>query len=104
MDPEEYNQAFKMIASAGNAKSSSLMAIREAREGNFDAAEELLKAADEDLHDAHRMQTEMLTEEARGNSVKLNIILIHAQDHLSGAILARDFAEEFIALYRKLDF
>ncbi|HBX82489.1 MAG: PTS lactose/cellobiose transporter subunit IIA [Propionibacteriaceae bacterium] len=99
MNPADYEVAFKIISFAGNAKSSCMMAIREAREGNPEAATALLVEADDSLHEAHNVQTSMLTDEARGNPVPLNIILIHAQDHLSSAILLRDLADEFLALH-----
>lgn len=102
MNPEDYEGAFMMISYAGNAKSNGMLAIRAARGGDFDKARELLAEADSDLHSAHVTQTEMLTEEARGNAVKVNIILVHAQDHLTGAMLVRDLAEEFIHLYQRL--
>ena len=94
-----YEDAFKLIPAAGNAKSQAMMAIREAREGNIEEARKLLVLADEDLHSAHRAQTQLLTQEARGNAVAVNVILVHAQDHLTGAMLIRDLAEEFIELY-----
>lgn len=102
MDPEEYLQAFEMIATAGNAKSNSMLAIRAARAGDLAEAHKLLAEADSDLHLAHSTQTDMLTEEARGNPVKVNIILVHAQDHLTGAMLTRDLAEEFIKIHERL--
>lgn len=102
MDPQEYEKAFLMIASAGNAKSNAMLAIRAARAGDLAQAKELLAEADRDLHDAHSTQTDMLTEEARGNAVKVNIILVHAQDHLTGAMLTRDLADEFVAIYTEL--
>lgn len=103
MDPQEYEKAFAMIAAAGNAKSEAILAIRAAGEGDLEGARKLLAEADSDLHEAHNTQTEMLTEEARGNQVKLNIILVHAQDHLTGAILVRDLADEFLKIHAKLD-
>lgn len=103
MNPEDYEGAFKLISVAGNAKSSSMMAIREAREGNLEEAKKLLEEADKDLHEAHGSQTKMLTQEARGNAVPINIILVHAQDHLTGAMIIRDLAEEFIEIYSKLN-
>ena len=42
----------------------------------------------------------MIQEEANGSPVEVNIILVHAQDHLTMAMMARDNAEEFIHLYR----
>ncbi|WP_300079214.1 PTS lactose/cellobiose transporter subunit IIA [Propioniciclava sp.] len=103
MNPEDYEGAFKLISVAGNAKSSSMMAIREAREGNLEEAKKLLEEADKDLREAHGSQTKMLTQEARGNAVPVNIILVHAQDHLTGAMIIRDLAEEFIEIYSKLN-
>lgn len=102
MNPADYEVAFRIVSVAGSAKSNAMIAIREAREGDFEAAEAALKDADENLHEAHSAQTKMLTEEARGNPIPINIILIHAQDHLTGAILARDLAGEFIELYKEL--
>lgn len=102
MDPEEYEKAFQMIAAAGNAKSNAMLAIRAAREGDFESAHKLMADADSDIHTAHSTQTDMLTEEARGNQVKINIILVHAQDHLTGALLTRDLAEEIIKLHQRV--
>lgn len=102
MNPADYEVAFKIISFAGNAKSSAMMAIRESREGNREEATKLLAEADSDLHSAHGAQTKLLTQEARGNEVPLNIILVHAQDHLTGAMLVRDLADEFIKLHELL--
>lgn len=102
MNPADYEVAFRIISVAGNAKSNAMIAIRAAREGNWAAAEAALKEADANLHEAHDAQSKMLTEEARGISVPVNIILVHAQDHLAGAILTRDLADEFMELYKGL--
>lgn len=101
MNPADYDVAFAIISSAGNAKSNAMMAIRAAREGDLDEAARLLTAADEGLHEAHTAQTAILTQEARGTAVPVNIILVHAQDHLAGAMLIRDLADEFVHLYRR---
>ncbi len=99
MNPADYDVAFQIISFAGNAKSAAMMAIRESREGNPEEARRLLTEADESLHAAHGAQTKLLTAEARGNAVPLNIILVHAQDHLTGAMLVRDLADEFTKLH-----
>ena len=38
------------------------------------------------MHKAHAFQTKLITEEASGNSVEVNVLLIHAQDHLMNAM------------------
>ena len=102
MDDEKYEVAFEIIACAGDAKSLALMAIESAREGRFDEAKQTLKEARSQMAKAHDIQSDMLQSEAQGRSVELNIVLIHAEDHLTMAIMAIDFAEEFITLYQQI--
>lgn len=99
MNESSYDIAFELIANAGDSKSESLMAIEAAREFNFEEANNHLDIASEKLSIAHKVQSNLIQNEARGNKVDVNIILVHAQDHLSGAILMKDQAEEFIKLY-----
>jgi cellobiose-specific phosphotransferase system component IIA len=101
VDDEKYEVAFEIIACAGDAKSLALMAIEEARNGNFEQAEKNLAEAREQMAKAHDVQNDMLQSEAQGRSVELNIVLIHAEDHLTMAIMSIDFAEEFIELYKQ---
>lgn len=102
MGEEKYAAAFELIMNAGNAKSTALMAIEAAREFDFEEAERLLKEAEADMRKAHQAQFDMIQEEANGNPVDVNIVLVHAQDHLTMAIMARDNAEEFINLYKMI--
>lgn len=96
----EYSVAFELIANAGDSKSESMQSIECARLFQFDEAKEHLKKASEKLKKAHSSHFELIQKEASGEKVEVNLILVHAQDHLSGAILTRDQAEEFIELYQ----
>lgn len=49
VDDEKYEVAFEIIACAGDAKSLALMAIEEARNGNFEQAEKNLAEAREQM-------------------------------------------------------
>ncbi|AVM70079.1 PTS cellobiose transporter subunit IIA [Lachnospiraceae bacterium oral taxon 500] len=100
MDETKYEKAFNLIINAGNAKSLALMAVEAAREFDFEEAEKNLKEAAKEFHQAHQAQSDMIQGEAKGQSVELNIILVHAQDHLTMATMAQDNAQEFINLYR----
>lgn len=102
MGDEKYTAAFELIMNAGNAKSSALMAIEAARDFDFEEAEKCLKEAEVDMRKAHQAQFDMIQEEANGSPVEVNIILVHAQDHLTMAMMARDNAEEFIHLYKMI--
>lgn len=100
MDESKYEDAMQIIMHAGNAKSSALMAIDSAHDGDFEDAEAEMGKARAEMAAAHKVQFGMLQQEANGNSQEVNIILVHAQDHLTMAIMAQDIAERFIELYR----
>ena len=99
---DTYEMSFGLILNAGNSKSKSLMAIEEAREFNFEEAEKLIEEAQADLKSAHQMQTDLIQGEARGEKSEVNIILVHAQDHLTSAMLMIDQAREFVNVYKLL--
>lgn len=97
-----YEASFQLIGFAGDSKAESMAAIECAKAGDFAAAAEHLAAADKTMVEAHECQTDMLRQEAQGNPVAVNIILVHAQDHLTMAQMARDMADQMIALYKEI--
>ncbi|QAA34517.1 PTS lactose/cellobiose transporter subunit IIA [Clostridium manihotivorum] len=92
--------AFELILYAGNGRSCAMEAIQEAKKGDLERAEELLKEATTELGKAHGFQTKLIQGEANGESNPVNILLIHAQDHLMTAMTVRDLATEIVELYR----
>lgn len=103
MDESKYLPSFDIIMNAGNSRARSMLAIEAAREFRFEEAREYLKQADEELAKAHGAQTQMIGEEASGRPVDIHIILVHSQDHLTMAMMARDFAEELIQVYQMIE-
>ncbi|MGB9813796.1 MAG: PTS lactose/cellobiose transporter subunit IIA [Thermovenabulum sp.] len=91
---------FTIIAHSGNAKSKCFEALNAAKQKNFSKAEELIKEAKEELLKAHHIQTEILQKEAQGQRQELNLLLIHAEDHLMNTMLAKDLIEELIEFYK----
>lgn len=101
MEGIKYQDALQIILHAGNAKSQAMLAVEAAEEGNFDEADDCMARAAEEMQLAHKVQFNLVQSEANGTPVEVTIILVHAQDHLTMAIMAIDFAEHFIKLYRK---
>ncbi|MDT2757616.1 PTS lactose/cellobiose transporter subunit IIA [Enterococcus asini] len=93
----------QIILHAGNARSKSLLALRENRLGNLDQAETLLESAKEEVNQAHKSQTHLIQEEVRGNKQEVSLLLVHAQDHLMTAMAIRDVAGEVILNTRALE-
>ena len=103
MDNEKtYELAFNIIVHAGESRSLSSEAMDAAEAYDFNKAEELLEKANQEFLACHEVQTDMLTKEANGEKNNLNIILIHAQDHLTMATMAMDNAKRLIGLYKKI--
>lgn len=97
-----YQTAFQIILHAGNSKSKSIMALGKAREGRLEEANQLVEEAMEDLNVAHEVQTQMIQAEAAGQKQEMNLIMVHAQDHIGMAIVMNDVAKEMLHLYQAL--
>lgn len=91
--------AFTIIVHAGNARSLCFEALSAAREKDFAKAAENLSKVKEELVKAHHIQTKMLQQEASGEKQEVGLLMVHAQDHLMCAMLAKDMAEQMIPLY-----
>lgn len=102
VDESKYEVAMQIIAAAGASKSCALGAVDAAAEGIFDEADSLIAQAREQMLEAHNAQFEMMTKEASGTPIEVNIILVHAEDHLSMAIESIDLGERMIELYKRL--
>lgn len=92
----------QLIMYGGDAKGKAVEAIRAAKKFDFDVAKAKLIEANQSLSQAHHAQTNMLTQEARGDSIELTLLMVHGQDHLMNAITFIDLAKEVIDVYKKL--
>ncbi|MBL3716226.1 MULTISPECIES: PTS lactose/cellobiose transporter subunit IIA [Lactococcus] len=102
MNEEYMNVVMGIIMHGGNAKGLAYQAIQQAKEGNFDTAHESLQQANDELREAHDVQTDLLTRVAQGEVIELNLYMVHAQDHLMTAIAFKDMATEFIGQEERL--
>lgn len=89
-----------IIINSGSAKSYAMEAIRAAKRSDFKLAEEKLKSAKNSELLAHKVQSELLSKESDGQEIQLNLLTVHAQDHLMNCITFNDLAREIIDLYK----
>lgn len=94
---------FEIISTGGTAKGLAYEALEAAEKGNFEEAERLLKESDEALNQAHKVQTDIIQAEARGEHTDVSVLFVHAQDHLMTAIEARNLIEKMIKMYKVID-
>lgn len=104
MDKKDVQElSMKIIGLAGDAFSYYFQALDEAKKNNPEKSDELLKKGDDSLNKAHKMQTEMIVSEAKGEQSEYSILMVHAQDHLMNAILVKKLVKEFMEIYKKLE-
>ena len=91
-----------LIVDAGSAKSYAMDAINMAKEGSFTDAKESLELSISELSKVHNSQTDLIQRAAKGEAIEVNLFLVHAQDHIMTAMLAKDLAAEIVDLYVKI--
>lgn len=94
---------FEIITNGGTAKGLVYEAISESSKGNYEEAKKLLKEADEYLLKAHKIQTHLIQEEAKGNNMNVTVLFVHAQDHLMTSLEVRNLAENLIEMNKKIN-
>lgn len=102
INEKDYELAFKIIIHAGESRSLSSEAMDMAENFEFDKAYDLLNKANDEFLLCHKIQTDMLVKESNGEKNDVNIILVHAQDHLTMATMAMENARRWIKINKKI--
>ncbi|HLR43213.1 MAG TPA: PTS cellobiose transporter subunit IIA [Pseudogracilibacillus sp.] len=95
--------AFDIILHSGSSKTMIHEAFAMIRNKEFKNAEIKLEEANEELVLAHKSQTQLLQQYSSGETINMEIILVHAQDHLMNTMTFREVALEMLYLYEKIE-
>lgn len=93
---------FQIISNVGTARSHYINAIHEAKKGNFEEAYKLIEKGTDIFTEGHKVHAQLIQEEAGGNDIQINLLLIHAEDQLMAADSFKILAKEFIELYKEM--
>ena len=103
MNEEELQvAAFEIILHSGTARTEIHEAFALMRENQFSQAEEKLETANVELVEAHHAQTKLLQDYASGVEIKIEIIMVHSQDHLMTTMTLLEVAKEMLELHKKI--
>ena len=94
--------SFQIIAAVGGARSSYVEAVAAAKAGDFERADELMRAGDESFLGGHDAHTSLIQREAAGDPVNMTLMITHAEDQLMAAESFKIVALELIDIYRRL--
>lgn len=95
--------AFEIILHSGDARTMVHEGLDLMREGKFKEAEKKMEDANNELLEAHKSQTSLLQNYANGEEIVMEVIMVHAQDHLMTTMTLREMALEFIEMYRQFN-
>lgn len=93
---------FQIISSVGNARSLYIEAIQEAKAGNFEKAEELIKEGESSFTQGHIAHGSLIQQEASGEATTMTLLLTHAEDQLMSAEAFGILSREFVDLYKEI--
>ncbi|WP_440895746.1 PTS lactose/cellobiose transporter subunit IIA [Amphibacillus sp. Q70] len=92
--------AMQIILHAGNARALADEAFKLAKEEDFKAAYEKINEANSNgILKAHRSQTRIIQDEARGIKHEPSLLFNHAQDHLMTIMSEIRLMKQIIELY-----
>ena len=94
--------AFEIISNVGTAKSLAVEALRDAREGKYEEAEEKLAEASKYFVNGHHAHASLIQKEASGDKVEPSLIIMHAEDQMMNCETMKIVATEMVEQYRTI--
>ncbi|AMO47438.1 PTS system N,N'-diacetylchitobiose-specific IIA component, Lac family [Kosakonia oryzendophytica] len=92
-----------LIINAGQARSLAYAALKQAKLGDCAAARTMMEQSRMALNEAHRVQTKLIEDDQGEGRINVSLVLVHAQDHLMNAMLARELVTELIDVHEILN-
>lgn len=92
---------FPIISLAGESKALAYEALILAKENKFKEAYIKIEESDKIILKSHEYQTNLITREAGGEKININMLFIHAQDHLMTTMSEKNLINELIYILKK---
>lgn len=93
---------FGIVSYAGEAKGYAYEALDVSEKGEFKKAKELMEQSNKSILKAHGIQTDLIQKEAAGEYTPINMLFIHAQDHIMTTISEKELITKMIAMNKRL--
>jgi len=94
--------SMRIILEAGDARLHCKEALDAIAEFNFEMAEVKIKLALEKIKEAHKLQTDAIQGEARGENLEHSLLFTHAQDTLMSIYSEIHMTKKMIKIFTKL--
>ena len=94
--------AMEIISYAGDAKADIFAALHAARAGDYEAASDLLKTAEEKITVSHKIHLKLLGVECEFKSINEQLLIGHAMDTLMTVNSEFDLTKEIVGIIKEL--
>ena len=94
---------FQIISAVGSARSFYIEAIQEAKAGHYDSAKDLIQQGQAIFLEGQHAHAALIQQEASGDQLAFQLLLVHAEDQLMSAESFGILAEEFISVYETIE-
>ena len=94
--------SFQIISAVGTARSMYIEAIQLAKEGKIAEAREQIVEGETVFTEGHHAHAQLIQQEANGEKVEFQLLLMHAEDQLMSAEGFKIIATEFIDVYERM--
>lgn len=101
MSEKVMNSAMQIILHAGDARVFCKQALDAISEANFDKAKEKMKEAQEKITLAHKVQTDVIQEETRGEESEYSLLFAHAQDTLMTIYSEINISKQLLKIFEE---
>ena len=95
--------AMQIILPAGDARVKVTEGLQEAKRFDFEKAEALMEEAEKAFVLAHKAQTEIIQNEASGESYEFSLLFAHAQDTLMTIHSELRMAKEMVDILKIIE-
>lgn len=92
--------SFHIITYSGMAKSNAMLALYDAKAGNYDAAALKMEESHKNMIEAEKQHADLVQKEAAGEVIHSPVLLIHAEDQLLTTQTLMLMVEEMIEMYK----
>lgn len=99
IDEKVLKAAMSIIMSAGDARLLCKDALSAIAEQNFALANEKMKEATKKITEAHRVQTDAIQGETRGEKQEYTLLFAHAQDTLMTIYSEINIAKQMLKIF-----
>ncbi len=92
--------AMQIILHAGDARVACKQALDAIAESDFEKAEEKMKEAQAKITEAHKVQTDAIQGETRGEESEYSLLFAHAQDTLMTIYSEINIAKQLLKIFK----